>query len=213
MQPLSRRGRPRAAISGQRGSQPLRLGEGSAGPSNTNRDLPPRGTGLTDAQMMEAERSWCADEASRCGSGGYHARNLNNPLALTRIEGTTNNSTPQAVNYGIQQHDGTIVELVQNGKAGMLLTVDEGRNLRASLEREKLSKPYFWACSLTPVTALAFGLGAFDRVMRNRTEGRIRTMDAGLKWQARWVAMPLSALLWAIVIVLVIIALVAGKRH
>lgn len=218
MQPIYYTRRSRAAISGQTELHPLQLGDSAANMSanvstnlnnNTNTNTPPRGTGLTDAEMMEAEAGWDLRDRNVRGDS-YHMRHLNNPARFTRIERTQNLLT-RPINFGIVQQDGTTAQIFQGGRAGLLLNAEEGRNLRGSMERKQLSRPYFWACAITPVTAIAFGLGFFDWIMVEKTDGRIREMDRDDKWQALALLAPISLMVWVIIIVLVFLAVVAAK--
>lgn len=220
MQPIQNPRRPRAAISGQRELHPLQLGDTAANTNYTAHtttnnttantgNTPPRRTRLTDAEMMEAEPNWGRDERARAES--YHTRHFYNPGRFTTIE--REQARPlRLTTYFIPQADGTTAQSFQEGRAGHLLPVEEGRNLRSSMEQKMWSRRYFWASGLTPVTAVMFGLGYFDRHIAAKTEGRVTRMHRTDKWHALALLAPLSLMLWVIVVVLVFLAVEAGRK-
>lgn len=198
MQPINTR-RARPAISGQTVLQPLQLGEGAA-----NLSSPPRRTRFTDAEMIDAEAGWGAAERAAGGRESHHTRHISNPLRSLRIERTQNRLSRPA-GFEIAQQDGSTA-IIQDGRAGLLMSVEEGRNLRNSMEQKQLSRKYFWASAVTPLSAIAFGCGFFDRRIARRTDGRITEMDRDDKWQALYFLAPTSAVLWAALIVLLLLA-------
>ena len=229
MQPMHPRAyKSHAAISGQTELHPLQLGDSAANMSantsnnntnmgvktttditpNTNNVTPPRRTRLTDVEMIAAEPEWGREESARAES--YNPRHSNTPMRFTRVQPNPNRLS-RPVGFGITQHDGTTAQIIQDGRPGLLLSAEEGRNIRPRMEQKTLSRPYFWASAITPVTAIGFGLGVFDWIMVEKTEGRIREMDRDDKLQALILLAPVSALLWAIIVVLVFIAVVGAQ--
>lgn len=201
----------RTAISGQRALHPRQLGESAAststraGPSSNVQ----RRVRLTDDEMAAAQAGWNSGDHTARGET-HTARNLNNPAGFTRIEQQQNRFN-RPVGFDIRQEDGTMAQLIQDGRAGLLLNAREGRNLRTSMEQKQISRPYFWASGLTPITAVAFGLGAFDGRIAARTGGRIMEMDRTDKWQALVLLAPISLMGWVIVGVLLFLTVVAAK--
>ena len=225
MQPMNvDRRRSRAAISGQTGLHPLHLGSERANDTTTNTSAadtntatsantntananttPGRRPRLTDEEMVEASAHW------------RRAPTAPPPAPRLIASGTHGIWYPPApllpTTFGITQSDGTTAQVIptSRGGAGLLLTQEEGRNLRASLERQRLSRPYFWLAALTPITAVVFGLGGFDWVVRAKSGGRVQGCDKGDKWQALWLMAPMSALVWGIVVVVVVMCVLAAE--
>ena len=246
----------RAAISGQTGLHPLRLGSQNtvvatstdAGVSSTpprparaasssvvlNDSTPPgrarnptnaavgtprRGNGLSDAEFIAAEPAWSTSphgSHSPVDSYTYTAQHARRAFSLARPTnfGITHTCTdPGSCAFGITQADGSTAQIIQNGAAGLLLDREEGRNLRARQKRKQLSRPYFWASAVTPVSAVAFGLGAFDWVAVEKSEGEVREMDPDDKMQALMLLAPLSLMLWIIFVVVVFLAVEGAKGN
>lgn len=84
--------------------------------------------------------------------------------------------------------------------------------LPEAVEQRRLSRRYFWTCALCPISALAFGLGAFDGRMAARTGGRVLGMDQDDKWQALWLVAPASGLIWACVLFVVMFLAVSAAK-
>lgn len=203
----------RAAMSGQRELHPLQLGDSAANMSaNTGPSIDSaRRARLTDEEMLHAATAWDLHECSARGET-HTARNIHNPARFTRIEQQRqHNRFNRPVGFEIAQHDGTTAQIIQDGRAGLLLPANEGRNLRTRMQQKQISRPYFWASGLTPISAVAFGLGAFDGRMAAQTGGRILEMDRTDKWQALALLAPISLMVWVIVGVLVFLAVVAAK--
>lgn len=202
MQPLSKSKTSRSAISGQRGLHPLRLGEV---------EQPQLRTRLTDTDLLEAEASWTS-EPYGAGGDSYSPCNVAKPLRAATIKHTVKRLTrPQ--NFEIAQADGTTARIgFHNDRTGLLLTTAEGRNLRMRKKQRQLTRPYFWACAMSPFTAIAFGLGAFDKKMVKMTDGKITEMDPAAKRRIVLVYAPLSSIGWAIVVILVIFMVMAVQH-
>jgi len=201
MQPLARLKHSRPAISGQRRLHPLRLGEV---------EPPQRRTRLTDTDLLEAEASWTTEPYAAAGDS-YTPCNLNKPFRSTTIQRNVNRlSRPR--DFEVAQADGTTAHVgFQNDRAGLLLSASEGRNLHLREKQRALTRPYFWGCALSPITAMAFGLGALDWKMAELTEGKATEMDPEAKKRMLLIYAPLSSIGWAIVVILVIFLVAAAR--
>lgn len=70
---------------------------------------------------------------------------------------------------------------------------------KGEAEQHTLTKPWYQWCRLCPLTALLFGLGAFDWVVRRASEGRVDGMEEGKKWMALWLWFGLGVCVWGVV--------------
>ncbi|KAF2483700.1 hypothetical protein BDY17DRAFT_152707 [Neohortaea acidophila] len=138
-------------------------------------------TRLTDEQLLESAPGWTVEP---------------NPSST----GAVAHFFSREMGFGIQQEDGT-VERVR-----LLMGPREGRNLREGRLQRELTRPYFVACSLCPVSAVFFGLGGLDWWMRRASEGKVEEMAPVAKKDALCLAAPLGAIFYAIVVIVVFMA-------
>lgn len=186
MQPWRPRGK-QPAMSGQTELRGFCLGSPSADLSQTPAKRPAGRAGpFSDAELAVA-------------ASGWRLAPIEPPVQYDR-------------DLSIAQRDGR-KNVVNVCGVRYLVSAEEGRAMRLRMEQRRRTRPYFWAASLTPPSALAFSLGAFDRIMYRKTRGIIVGMDEQAKKTALFVSAPLSGLLWAIAVVLVVLcwAAVGGK--
>jgi hypothetical protein len=68
-------------------------------------------------------------------------------------------------------------------------------------EQKRISKRYAYPCLIFPPLSLAFGLGAFDRSIAKRTDGRVTKACPKVKHQALFVGFPLGMIFWGVFII------------
>lgn len=93
-------------------------------------------------------------------------------------------------------------------RQSLLMRPAEARNLGMQSIQKKLTRPWFIACCLCPVTALAFGFGCFDWKIRKMTHGAIVEMSPESKNFAQTTGFFLSFVAYAIVALAVTMSVV-----
>ncbi|KAK5171180.1 uncharacterized protein LTR77_004324 [Saxophila tyrrhenica] len=183
MRPLRRPGQTnRAGITSQRQLRPLTLATPSASPSGP----------LNDRQLAQASARWTISPTN-VPSHGIGA--ITGPLGM-----------PTATAFGLRQEDGSLEPV------SMLMHPDDSRTIGVRRLQKELTRPWLYGCGACPVTALAFGLGAFDFHMRQMTSGRVNEMAPAAKKEALRVYLPLGTIMWVMVILALAMIVVAMKR-
>ena len=172
----------RVAMSSQTELRPLQLAESTRASASPG--------ALTDAQLMEAEPGWTLEPDF----------SDNGPLArLTR-----RSSGPTA--FLIQRADGGVE------RVSTLMRPQQARNLRTTHLQKQLTRPYFKACVIFPLSAAFFGLGCLDYKMVKMTDGAILEMSPSAKKQALTTYLPLGMIIYtAIGLMIALIVLISGK--
>ena len=87
--------------------------------------------------------------------------------------------------------------------------MEEGRHPEQLDEQGRLSSMYFLRCAYFPPTALAFGLGGFDKLIKKKTDGRVTEMSPHHKYWAKYLVFPLGLICYAIVAVVTTIVVLS----
>jgi hypothetical protein len=80
-------------------------------------------------------------------------------------------------------------------------------------KQQKISETVSAICALCPITSLAFGLGRMDWYIASRSSGQITEMSKNEKKQALFVYTPLSCLVYAILIVVIVLSVKLAGGH
>jgi hypothetical protein len=138
---------------------------------------------LTDSQLAQAEPGWS-----------------------TRPQASDRRSAHAVTGFGITQADGSIEHV------SLLMNPGEARHMGERRMQVKLTKPWFQACRLFPVTAAWFGLGGLDFKMREMSGGLIDEMWPEAKKQSLTVWLPLGVIIYAAIGLMVALIVVALNK-
>ncbi|KAI7229769.1 hypothetical protein KC330_g7274 [Hortaea werneckii] len=171
LQTLTRHGRARASIRGQRALLPLQM-------DNSSTTSAPVGRPLTDRELMQREPNWTLRP---------HA---NRPRSNLHIDVLPNADVERA-----------------------LLRPGQANNAEMVREQKQLSRKYYNWAIWCPISALLFGLGAFDRVVRSRSHhGAVTEMCEDHKFWALYFATPVGVVAYTIVGLVTALLVVLSRR-
>jgi hypothetical protein len=95
----------------------------------------------------------------------------------------------------------------------LLLNPDQVRRAAMLHEQEDISFRYFCFTAVCPLPSLAFGLGALDWVAKKQSNGRVTEMAKRDKMLALYIATPVNALFWGLLVVSLVVLHAAGVIH
>ncbi|KAI7589434.1 hypothetical protein KC343_g18635 [Hortaea werneckii] len=171
LQTLTRQGRARASIRGQRALLPLQM-------DNSPSASAPVGRPLTDRELMQREPNWTLRPPT------------NRPRSNLHIDVVPNADVERA-----------------------LLRPGQINNAEMAREQEKISRKYYNWAIWCPISALLFGLGAFDRVARSRSRrAAVTEMCENHKFWALYFATPVGVVAYTFVGLITALLVVLSRR-
>ncbi|KAI6807126.1 hypothetical protein KC332_g14080 [Hortaea werneckii] len=172
LQTLTRQGRARASIRGQRALLPLQMDKSPSASA-------PVGRPLTDRELMQREPNWTLRPPT------------NRPRSNLHIDVAGNADVERA--------------LLRPGRIN---------NAEMAREQEKISRKYYNWAIWCPISALLFGLGAFDRVARSRSSprGAVTEMCENHKFWALYFATPVGVVAYTFVGLITALLVVLSRR-
>ncbi|KAI7086061.1 hypothetical protein KC356_g5351 [Hortaea werneckii] len=172
LQTLTRQGRARASIRGQRALLPLQM-DGSPSASA------PVGRALTDRELMQREPNWTLRP------------HTNRPRSNLHIDDAVPNTDVERA----------------------LLRPGQINNAEMEREQKQISRKYYNWAIWCPISALLFGLGAFDRVARSRGQrSAVTEMCENHKFWALYFATPVGVVAYTIVGLITALLVVLSRR-
>ncbi|KAI7346966.1 hypothetical protein D0862_13216 [Hortaea werneckii] len=171
LQTLTRQGRARASIRGQRALLPLQM-------DNSPSASAPIGRPLTDRELMQREPNWTLRPPT------------NRPRSNLHID---------------------VVPTADVERA--LLRPGQINNAEMEREQKQISRKYYNWAIWCPISALLFGLGAFDRVARSRSRhAAVTEMCENHKFWALYFATPVGVVAYTFVGLITALLVVLSRR-